>query len=304
MRFVDLLTRETHPSGRGLPCSSRCSLCAGACCTCVGAAAGAGAGATGATGTGTGAEAGAGGGGGGAARGATASSSSPKSSSSSSWSGILYRCTRTLGHVGRERERSKRGERLWLRQPDLAPTHPLVHRGYRGLQLHYCDHLPDSGHSNRARHSRLETRISLPTTACNLDLCTASQDPDRHRSKAVHMLPTSRNGSRPLNGSVASLSFASTSPLPEVAQLNPIPHSGYSRLGPSSSSTGGSASISTGSASSTGGGFKTWLRRLGRWPQLDFELAVWQMGYLCIAPRRVQVPFFVPCVPEKGTPSC
>lgn len=73
------------------------------------------------------------------------------------------------------------------------------------------------------------------------------------------------------------------------------------------------------------GGFKTWLRRLSRWPQLvcppdedpiragataargtdggkggaeadqawagsvvqDFELAAWQMTYLCIAPRRV-----------------
>ncbi|GAA5885865.1 hypothetical protein JCM5296_000170 [Sporobolomyces johnsonii] len=36
-----------------------------------------------------------------------------------------------------------------------------------------------------------------------------------------------------------------------------------------------------------GGGMKTWLRRLSRLPQMDFELAVWQMGYLCIAPRRV-----------------
>ncbi|GAA6009235.1 hypothetical protein JCM10207_004318 [Rhodosporidiobolus poonsookiae] len=35
------------------------------------------------------------------------------------------------------------------------------------------------------------------------------------------------------------------------------------------------------------GGFKTWLRRLSRWPQMDFELAVWQLCYLCIAPRRV-----------------
>ncbi|BGP25318.1 UNC-50-like protein [Rhodotorula toruloides] len=35
------------------------------------------------------------------------------------------------------------------------------------------------------------------------------------------------------------------------------------------------------------GGLKTWLRKLSRWPQLDFELAVWQMCYLCIAPRRV-----------------
>ncbi|GAA5871287.1 hypothetical protein JCM3774_000901 [Rhodotorula dairenensis] len=41
------------------------------------------------------------------------------------------------------------------------------------------------------------------------------------------------------------------------------------------------------SIQSSGLGFKTWSRRLARWPQLDFELAVWQMGYLCIAPRRV-----------------
>ncbi|KWU44476.1 UNC-50 protein [Rhodotorula sp. JG-1b] len=59
--------------------------------------------------------------------------------------------------------------------------------------------------------------------------------------------------------------------------------------GGSSSSSGGSASISTGSSTGGGGGgLKTWLRRLGRWPQLDFELAVWQMGYLCIAPRRTK----------------
>lgn len=38
-----------------------------------------------------------------------------------------------------------------------------------------------------------------------------------------------------------------------------------------------------------GGGLKTWLRRLQRFPQLDFELAAWQLTYLCIAPRRVYV---------------
>ncbi|GAA5852801.1 hypothetical protein JCM8547_004690 [Rhodosporidiobolus lusitaniae] len=37
----------------------------------------------------------------------------------------------------------------------------------------------------------------------------------------------------------------------------------------------------------SGGGMKTWLRRLSRVPQCDFELAVWQLCYLCIAPRRV-----------------
>ncbi|GAA6043685.1 hypothetical protein JCM8097_008609 [Rhodosporidiobolus ruineniae] len=37
----------------------------------------------------------------------------------------------------------------------------------------------------------------------------------------------------------------------------------------------------------SGGGVKTFMRRLSRWPQMDFELAVWQMCYLCIAPRRV-----------------
>ncbi|CAG8721106.1 17733_t:CDS:2, partial [Acaulospora morrowiae] len=31
------------------------------------------------------------------------------------------------------------------------------------------------------------------------------------------------------------------------------------------------------------------LRRLFRFPQMDFELAFWQMLYLCIAPRRVWV---------------
>ncbi|GAA6006981.1 hypothetical protein JCM11491_001464 [Sporobolomyces phaffii] len=35
------------------------------------------------------------------------------------------------------------------------------------------------------------------------------------------------------------------------------------------------------------GGLKTWLRRLSRLPQMDFELAIWQLCYLCIAPRRV-----------------
>ncbi|KAL8283435.1 hypothetical protein RQP46_005845 [Phenoliferia psychrophenolica] len=32
---------------------------------------------------------------------------------------------------------------------------------------------------------------------------------------------------------------------------------------------------------------KTFLRRLSRLPQMDFELAAWQMTYLCLAPRRV-----------------
>ncbi|GAA5975269.1 hypothetical protein JCM11641_005910 [Rhodosporidiobolus odoratus] len=36
-----------------------------------------------------------------------------------------------------------------------------------------------------------------------------------------------------------------------------------------------------------GGGMKTWLRRLSRLPQMDFEMAIWQMCYLCIAPKRV-----------------
>nr|CAG8436278.1 3907_t:CDS:2 [Entrophospora candida]CAG8474869.1 6744_t:CDS:2 [Entrophospora candida] len=29
------------------------------------------------------------------------------------------------------------------------------------------------------------------------------------------------------------------------------------------------------------------LRRLFRFPQMDFEIALWQMFYLCISPRRV-----------------
>ncbi|BGP17023.1 hypothetical protein JCM10213_000342 [Rhodosporidiobolus nylandii] len=37
----------------------------------------------------------------------------------------------------------------------------------------------------------------------------------------------------------------------------------------------------------SGGGMKTWLRRLSRLPQMDFEMAIWQMCYLCIAPKRV-----------------
>ncbi|GAA5920714.1 hypothetical protein JCM6882_007270, partial [Rhodosporidiobolus microsporus] len=36
-----------------------------------------------------------------------------------------------------------------------------------------------------------------------------------------------------------------------------------------------------------GGGMKTLLRRVSRLPQMDFELAIWQLCYLCIAPRRV-----------------
>ena len=51
----------------------------------------------------------------------------------------------------------------------------------------------------------------------DLDLCTASQAPDRHRRKGVNMLPTSRNGSRPLNGSVASLSL----PAPDLVRTEP-----------------------------------------------------------------------------------
>ncbi|CAG8535145.1 1339_t:CDS:2 [Diversispora eburnea] len=31
------------------------------------------------------------------------------------------------------------------------------------------------------------------------------------------------------------------------------------------------------------------LRRLFRFPQMDFEFAFWQMLYLCIAPRRVHL---------------
>ena len=29
------------------------------------------------------------------------------------------------------------------------------------------------------------------------------------------------------------------------------------------------------------------LKRLYRWTQLDFEVALWQLTYLCIAPKRV-----------------
>ncbi|KAJ1534074.1 Protein unc-50, partial [Cladochytrium tenue] len=34
----------------------------------------------------------------------------------------------------------------------------------------------------------------------------------------------------------------------------------------------------------------TFFRRLAHFPQMDFELALWQMLYLCIAPRRASPP--------------
>ncbi|GAA5924104.1 hypothetical protein JCM3775_005595 [Rhodotorula graminis] len=49
----------------------------------------------------------------------------------------------------------------------------------------------------------------------------------------------------------------------------------------------GAGSSGNGFPRLSGGGMKTWLRRLRSFPQLDFELAIWQMCYLCIAPRRV-----------------
>ncbi|KNZ60545.1 hypothetical protein VP01_1539g2 [Puccinia sorghi] len=52
-------------------------------------------------------------------------------------------------------------------------------------------------------------------------------------------------------------------------------------------------SIRTRSSSSGPDRLKKLLSRLfkpSRWPTMDFELAAWQMSYLCIAPRRVSVP--------------
>lgn len=106
------------------------------------------------------------------------------------------------------------------------------------------------------------------------------------------MLPTARNG-RTQNGCAPSLPLVRF-PRPNC-RLNPLTlaiprlscHSGYGRLGTGASGSAFSAATGPGTGSGSGAGFKTWWRRLSRWPQLDFELAVWQMGYLCIAPRRV-----------------
>ncbi|ORY87423.1 UNC-50 protein [Leucosporidium creatinivorum] len=71
-----------------------------------------------------------------------------------------------------------------------------------------------------------------------------------------------------------------------------LPTSGpYSSTGPSLSnshhSQHGNLNPNMSSNRLGAGGMKTFLRRLSRWPQMDFELAGWTLLHVCIAPRRV-----------------
>ncbi|EGG05121.1 uncharacterized protein MELLADRAFT_36936 [Melampsora larici-populina 98AG31] len=73
----------------------------------------------------------------------------------------------------------------------------------------------------------------------------------------------------------------------------PLPRSNSPAAGGSYAHHGHATSSAALSSGRSKGGFEKMRKMLGklvrpsRWPTMDFELAAWQMTYLCVAPRRV-----------------